>query len=297
MAILISDEIRDALERELKYAENSVQIISAFCKERTIERLNSLIPERVSDRNIMLRFRMDDIVKGVTDIEAARLCIDEGWNVYFRFDLHAKTYIVDDKRGIIGSANSTNKGLSFSNASNLEIATLVDMDDLDIQKIGRLYKGAIKVDSSLLDEMKAELDRADKTSSGRSLKWSDNIIDKFHPSVNTLFSFELPDSDSMTGYIPFLEDDFNGNNEEFKEAFRWSNAYCWLVDDVRQHGGEAYFGELTADLHDVLVSDPKPYRKDVKKMLANLLSIVEKLNMPELLIDRPNYSQRVRIVR
>ena len=136
-----------------------------------------------------------------------------------------------------------------------------------------------------------------KTSSGRSLKWSDDIIDKFHPSVNTLFSFELPDSDSMTGYIPFLEDDFNGNNEEFKEAFRWSNAYCWLVDDVRQHGGEAYFGELTADLHDVLVSDPKPYRKDVKKMLANLLSIVEKLNMPELLIDRPNYSQRVRIVR
>ena len=130
MAILISDEIRDALERELQYAENSVQIISAFCKERTIERLNSLIPEGVSDRNIMLRFRMDDIVKGVTDIEAARLCIDEGWNVYFRFDLHAKTYIVDDKRGIIGSANSTNKGLSFSKASNLEIATLVDMDDV-----------------------------------------------------------------------------------------------------------------------------------------------------------------------
>lgn len=50
MAILISDEIRDALERELKYAKNSVQIISAFCKERTIERLNSLIPEGVSDR-------------------------------------------------------------------------------------------------------------------------------------------------------------------------------------------------------------------------------------------------------
>lgn len=297
MAILISDEIRNALEHELKCAENSVQIISAFCKKKTIERLTSLIPEGVSDRNIMLRFRMDDIVKGVTDIEAARLCIDEGWNVYFRFDLHAKTYIVDNKRGIIGSANSTNKGLSLSYASNLEIATIVNMDDLDIQKIDRLYKGAIKADSRLLDEMKAEIDRTNKTSAGECLKWNDDILDKFHPSVNTLFSFELPDSDSVTGYIPFLEDDFHGNIEEFKEALRWSNAYSWLVDDVKRHDGEAYFGELTVDLHDVLVSDPKPYRKDVKKMLANLLSLVEKLDMPELLIDRPNYSQRVRVVR
>lgn len=30
-------------------------------------------------------------------------------------------------------------------------------------------------------------------------------------------------------------------------------------------------------------------------MLANLLSIIEKLEMDEISIDRPNYSQRVRL--
>ena len=54
-----------------------------------------------------------------------------------------------------------------------------------------------------------------------------------------------------------------------------------------------YFGELSASLHNTVVSDPKPYRKDIKKMLANLLNLIEELEMEEIVIDRPNYSQRV----
>jgi len=48
-------------------------------------------------------------------------------------------------------------------------------------------------------------------------------------------------------------------------------------------------------LHDVLVSDPKPYRKDVKQMLSNLLDLVENLDMDDIVIDKPNFSQRVRL--
>ena len=48
--------------------------------------------------------------------------------------------------------------------------------------------------------------------------------------------------------------------------------------------------------YSVVVSDPKPYRKDVKKMLSNLLKLIEELEMEEIVIDRPNYSQRIRIV-
>ena len=55
-----------------------------------------------------------------------------------------------------------------------------------------------------------------------------------------------------------------------------------------------YFGELSARLHNVVVADPKPYRKDIKQMLANLLRLIEELEMEEIVIDRPNYSQRIR---
>ena len=55
------------------------------------------------------------------------------------------------------------------------------------------------------------------------------------------------------------------------------------------------FGAITEELHNALVSDPKPYRKDVKQLLANLLSMVEELQMDEIMIDKPNFSQRVRL--
>ena len=68
-----------------------------------------------------------------------------------------------------------------------------------------------------------------------------------------------------------------------------------LMRTLRNNGGFMYFGALSAALHDAVITDPKPYRKDIKFMLANLLSIIEKLEMDEISIDRPNYSQRVRL--
>ena len=65
MSILLSNEIMIAVEKELKTATESVQIITAYCKENAINQLNSYISSNVEEKRIMLRFRLDDIVKGV----------------------------------------------------------------------------------------------------------------------------------------------------------------------------------------------------------------------------------------
>ena len=80
------------------------------------------------------------------------------------------------------------------------------------------------------------------------------------------------------------------------EQLRWSNAVQWLKNTLRQNGNELYFGSLTANLHSALVEDPKPYRSDVKALLGNLLSLIDQWNLAEIVIDRPNYSQRVRLI-
>ena len=64
---------------------------------------------------------------------------------------------------------------------------------------------------------------------------------------------------------------------------------------MKENDGCLYFGALTEKLHNAIVSDPKPYRRDVKVMLANLLTMVEALGLEEVIIDRPNYSQRIRL--
>lgn len=124
------------------------------------------------------------------------------------------------------------------------------------------------------------------------------IMKLFNPHIEALFSYELPEDFKLEPgeYFQFLDESFNGNLDELKETFRWSNAYLWLLDTLRNNDGCMYFGELSTALHDAVVSDPKPYRKDIKQMLSNLLRLIEELKMEEIAIDRPNYSQRIQLI-
>ena len=297
MALLFSQEILNAVNEELRTAKDSVQIISAYCKENTIKQLNSFISDFVSEKKIMVRFRLDDILKGSTDFSIIDFCQKCGWKVYIRFDLHVKTYIVDGKRGFVGSANATNSGLSLGTHGNVEIGTLVDIDMVDMEKVEALYEDAIFVTDSIYEKLKAQYQTISTYEQGKQYAWNQEIYELFTPKVKTLFSYELPEKGefSIGEYVTFLDMIYSEKSESIKEAFRWSNAYLWLLNVLKENDGCMYFGGITEKLHNALVSDPKPYRKDVKVLLANLLSMIEKLQMVEIVVDRPNFSQRVRL--
>ena len=297
MPILLTNEIMSAVTSELKSATESVQIITAYCKENAIEQLNNYISNSVLEKRIMLRFRLDDLVKGSTDFSVIEFCRNRGWKVYIRFDLHAKTYIVDGKRGFIGSANATNSGLSLIPHGNMEMGTLIDVDELDMEKIKTLYNDAILVDNDIYSKLKTQYLQVDVTQTEKKYVWDDEIKNMFNPKIVTLFSHELPDKDEFCNgdYISFLDTEYNGDMSLLKEAFRWSNSYLWLINSLKENDGCMYFGSISEKLHNSLVSDPKPYRKDVKQLLVNMLNLIERLNMEEVVIDRPNFSQRVRL--
>lgn len=298
MAILFSKEIMDAIIHELNNASESVQIITAYCKKNSIKYLSENIAPHVSNKRLMVRFRLDDLVRGSTDFEILDYCQKTDWKVYIRFDLHAKTYIVDNKRGFVGSANTTSSGLSIGRPGNIEMGALVDIDSQDIEKINGLFRDAILVDDVVLAKLREQYSSVDKTRESRKKAWNKEIVSLFQPNIESLFSYELPDCDEIIkgAYISFLDVDFDGNLEALKETFRWSNAYIWLLNTLKDNNGVMYFGELSSKLHSTLVTDPKPYRKDVKFLLANLLTIIEQLDMKEVIIDRPNYSKRIRLV-
>ena len=132
---------------------------------------------------------------------------------------------------------------------------------------------------------------------GKQYVWNQEIYELFTPKVKTLFSYELPEKDEFSNgeYMTFLDTEYFDDTGLMKETIRWSNAYLWLLNVLKENDGCMYFGAITEKLHNALVSDPKPYRRDVKVLLANLLSLIEKLQMEEIVVDRPNYSQRVRL--
>lgn len=295
MSILFSDEILDSVRRELKSALSSVQIITAYCKEPSLLYLDSYINDEVKEKRLLVRFRMNDILKGSTDFSIIEYGIEAGWQVYIRFDLHAKTYIIDNKRGLIGSANATNSGMSIGKNRNMEIATLVDIEPKDVEKINKLFDDAILIDSALLRKLKSQINAVGKNGQQEIYSWDASITTMFNPHIDTLFSYELPEDFNLRNgeYFSFLDETYIGDIIKFKELFRWSNAYLWLLTILKENKGCLYFGALAEKLHNILISDPKPYRRDVKQMLANLLSLIDKLDMEEIVIDRPNYSQRI----
>lgn len=297
MGIIVSDEIRNKICEELRSAKNSVQIITAYCKISALTNLISNVNDTVKEKKLMVRFRLDDLAKDSTDFEVLSFALDNGWDVFIRFDLHAKTYIVDNKRGIIGSANTTSSGLSFNQVSNLEIATITAIEKEDITKIDDIFLGAVKVDYELIEKLEKQYKSVEKDKGSIKYSWDNDILSMFNPKINILFSHDLPNKKKyeIGEYISFLDSVYQ-DDKQVKLLIRDCNAYRWFLQVLSENNNELYYGALSAKLHDALVSDPKPYRKDVKEMLSNFLSVITRFGMDEIVIDVPNYSQRIRRV-
>lgn len=296
MAILLSKEIWPAVRTEIMNADKSVHVITAYCKLEAIRMINEIVNPIVQDKKILIRFRLDDILKGSTDFEVVEYCLSEGWDVFIRLDLHAKTYLVDNKRVFVGSANLTSRGLT-GKQTNSEMATLVNVEKNDLEKINKLFLEAVKVDFAMLQKMKTQLDSIDNNVMSSNNQWNKEINDLFKPNIQTLFSYELPDKDDYnTGeYIPFLDIVYE-EELQVKECFRNSNIYIWLTSLLKEKKEGMRFGELSEKLHNSLVEDPKPYRKDVKNYLSNLFSFIQNLEIDELKIEKPNYSEKIILV-
>lgn len=298
MGLLMSTEIKKQLKEEIKRCDKSLQIISAFCKLDGIRFIEESIENNLTSKKLMMRCRMEDIIAGATDLEIYEYGKARGWIIYIRFDLHAKTYIFDKKRCIVGSANLTNSGLQLLDYGNYEMAEISDIDENDIEKIDSLFDYAIVIDDELYSIMKQEIASVDHTN-GESHQWSDKIQKLFVPDYSTLFSYDFPEYANYRDYyrksIDFLGLDSDWNIEQLKNRFKMSKIVLWLKDLLSKNEGEMYFGAITASLHNVLVKDPKPYRREVKELLARLLQWIQDLELENIVVDRPSYSQRVRL--
>lgn len=200
---------------------------------------------------------------------------------------------------LIGSANATNSGLSIGQRGNMEICSLTNIESKDVDKIDNIFLDSILVDDDILTNMKEQLKKAKDLNKERKLDWDLSITKLFKPKINTLFSYEFPQNGEILNneYLSFLDITYDGDLNKVKNALRCSNVYLWLTQTLKNNGGCLYFGALSQKLHNAIVTDPKPYRKEVKTMLSNLLEFIEFLNMEEITIDRPNYSQRIKLVQ
>ena len=64
MGLLFTKQIQDELISELSKVERQIKVISAFCKTDTLTLIDTYLDNKVTDKSLLVRFKLSDIVAG-----------------------------------------------------------------------------------------------------------------------------------------------------------------------------------------------------------------------------------------
>lgn len=291
--LLHNADIFPFIEREISCVSSDLTIVSAFVKLSALEKLDNKLQNTEIQKRLLVRFRKDDLLFGSSDIEIFNYCKKNGWKLYYNLELHSKIFVFDRKKYVVGSANVTMSGLGISTNPNLETVCWGEITQNEMSKIDLFYKTSNLLTENIYLLMLEHL----QNKANQSNDWPSEIIDLQEPPrqlwvselISSISPFDMNSADRALLDLS-LQASFDMNLVKLK--FLKSKCYRWLKYAV---GEEIYFGGLTAKLHDSLINDPTPFRKDVKQLLKNLLNWLIELEIDEFQIDRPNYSQRIKL--
>lgn len=280
MALLHDDTYLSAIKNELQKTRSSLLIFSAYIKRRALEELSTAIGDDV-DVMVIVRWNKIDLLSGASDLDIYEFCNQRGWCLAISTNLHGKLYLFDRKTIILGSSNLTGKGLGLVSSSNLEFGTYLDASEIDSGKLESFASDARVLDDELFKLLKANL--LEGYNEGGTTGWPDEILEMISQTKSYLWVedclFSTPqellrlDLNNDRHYQDFSTLNLNLDRislEHLQTEFLSSIAGRWLIKTVRENEG-INFGGLTAILHDALLNDPKPYRRDVKTLLATLI--------------------------
>jgi len=314
-SLLNTETFRNLLGNALENSTQSVVILSAYVKTIGVKWLKEKIGNKNIKCTIVTRWENGDIAQGSSDLECYSLAKENGWTFKVLKDLHAKVMLVDNSILFIGSPNLTGQGMSLVPVSNKEMGIKVEVVEQDLKIIHQLIDDSTLVDdefAKLLEEWKKNLPIIEKPKIPNFPKIIDN---KFKEKFNQLWVHNFPWCDAESFLKDPVKKDSNITHDielfgladvkktdlekELKESFLQSKIYFWLIEKLRQSKNkEIYFGNLSSVIHASLVDDPKPYRKNVKILQANLYSFLKYFKDLDLVVDVPkSKSERIRLLK
>ncbi|MDE5978003.1 MAG: phospholipase D family protein [Turicibacter sp.] len=270
--ILISGEVEEKLKIEVPACAVDFNVVSGFCKLQTLKFLDALCRKGINKR-LLVRFLPSDISSGATDKEIFEYCKNNGWSIFVDYTIHAKTYIFDKVKCIMGSANATNRGIGSGKNCNKEASAYFTLDEGQYQKVMTLYYDAILLDDELYEYIVSQVEDEPVMKRIVSQRQTKEVIE-------CLMVEDFPNEDS---------DIIELHNSK---AYKWLKTYLEEKEDR-----SAYFGELSSVIHDIFIKEPRPYRCTIKDCLANLLGSIKKNKDAAIVIIKPNFSEKVSLAK
>jgi hypothetical protein len=277
--MLLSAEESGRLIDELASYASRCWCYSAFVTTQAVHLVTQSF--RGSGR-LLLRGRVDDFVSGASDLNALREALAAGWDVRISTAIHMKVYFFDEDM-VTGSSNLTSKGLALTPNFNEELNVRTKIDSSDIELADVIWEQAIPISEADLVKMEEYLLNFDSAyTSEIPLLWSPEIVSK---ESRNMYCADFPQASFEKGCSSFSVKSYADLSS--------SIPYQWLVKAVEENRGSINFGGLSARLHNDVYDDPAPYRREIKDLIANLLSYIEVLDDEVLHVTRPRHSQIV----
>jgi len=291
--------IKNWLTKNAKDSSQRLLIASAYIKVGALKALieNSCVD--ALEKKLFVRWELEDLLSGASDLSVYELCVENGWQLYVNNSLHAKAYLFDNCC-LVGSANLTNRGTGgIPPVSNIELCYSSDSAQQLSGWFARLESSSTRVTSDIYDKYHKLLqEHSDKFLLKKYQAPPLNFVSDTFSQQEGFFVKELfwsnvssdTDAKDLSHDLSLLGLYDLDNHDETRLAFVQSQVFTWLLKMVDK---QMYYGELTKILHDALLDDPAPYRKDVKMLLSNILSWVERYGGDFFTLDKPNHSTRL----
>ena len=308
-SLINTEQSRGWLETAVNNKTKSIDFCSAYIKTDSVNYFFDVFGKKSfsGKGRFLTRWRLSDLIQKSSDIEIYNLLKEKNFDLYMKLDFHGKIYKLNPGQILMGSPNMTNSGFGLINKSNDETGVILDSTAQNDKYIENLFLNATLVTDVLFKNLYSEYLEAVSNESGNKIEeWSINIQRSIiKPSefggllVNDCF-FCNPSLErillEMNHDLSLLGLKNMNDIAETKNKFIDSKFFKWFISQLVEKNGELYFGEVSELLHNVLIDDPKPYRKDVKGFIQNFLGWVSFLDLKIIEVDRPNHSQRIKLI-
>tara|TARA_A100001011_G_scaffold98655_1_gene103838 strand:- start:5972 stop:6943 length:972 start_codon:yes stop_codon:yes gene_type:complete len=309
--ILGTEAFRNLLGESLKKSKTRIVILSAYVKKIGVKWLKDQIIDKDINCTIVSRWEKGDLATGSSDLDCYEICKQNNWEFKILNDLHAKVMLIDDKDLFIGSPNLTGSGMSLIPVSNKELGIKIEATESDIKTIDGLIEDAILVNDEIYNYLKQWKDKLPEIIKPSIPDYPESLKNKLKENINKIWVHNFPwvtaeellEASSINENLKHdlelfgLEKD-NLEKNIIKKNLLNSKIYFWLTNQIRkQENHEIYFGNLSSIIHNSLLDDPKPYRKNVKELQANLYTYVKFFLEDYIIIDVPyEKSERLRLI-
>lgn len=271
--------------------EAEIIIICPYIKLHALQYILKTIPSNCK-LIIIARWKLSDLVFGSSDLEVYQYLKKFNCQFYVNRDIHLKVLIKDKKEILLGSANITGSGLGLHENSNIEAITIDDINPDDLKRIFSIMRNSILVDDELFEKISFEYNAQKEIKKKNDdlikiLEKKDIALFKNNPQNLLVFDFpfskdpEILLENIKSGKSDLLIDHdinlfnlnaVNTNVSVLRDLFLNSKAYMWQKKNIKR---SVLFGKYSELLHNALMDDPRPYRRQVKELVSNMFTWTE----------------------